>query len=243
MTIKYLLPLIGISVASGAVVISEFEPNPAGSDPNPATVELAGGTSGTSFDYWLISLENDGYNGTVDRVSNILGTFDSNGLAQVLIPDLENPTFTVILTDSFTGGQGDDLDPDNDGNLELSSLGTIIDAVGISDSANDDAVLYGADLGGSNILYNGEFEPLLVFRDGSTGDWYQTVTVDFGDPTQHVGIFAATGGSEIDKANFSSDPTIGPNYGATNPVFVGVPEPSTGVLGLFGMLLMFARRR
>jgi len=155
--------------------LSEFQPNPAGTDPTNVSFELSG-TPSTAFDLWILSIENDGYNGLVDRVSNVTGVFDINGLAVVSIPDLENPSFTVILTDFFTGSTSTDIDPANNGTLDLSTLGTILDAVGVSDSASDDATLYGVTLGGADILYNGQYEPLLAFRDGTTGDWYNTVT-------------------------------------------------------------------
>jgi hypothetical protein len=221
-------------------VISEFEPNPAGSDPADTTLELAGGTPSSPFDYWVLSLESDGYNGTVDRAANVTGNFDASGMAVITVPDLENPSFTVVLTDSFTASLRDDLDPLNDGTLDTSSLGNILDAVGVSDNANDDITLYGAALGGSDILFNGQFEPLLVFRDASTGEWFQTVTVDFGEPSEHVGVFAANGGPELSTSIFDSDPTLGPTYGSVNPA---VPEPATALLGLLGLGACFSRRR
>jgi len=131
----------------------------------------------------ILSLENDGLSGTVDRAANVTGAFGADGLAVVTTPDLENPSFTVVLTDSFTGAIGDDLDPADDGTLVLDSLGTILDAIGVSDSAGDDATLYGAGLGGANVLYNGQFEPLTIFRAPTTGQLFNTVTVDFGEPT------------------------------------------------------------
>jgi hypothetical protein len=192
--------------------INEFEPNPAGADPANSTFELKG-TPSAAFDLWILSLENDGYNGTVD---NVTGTFDANGLAIVTTTDLENPSFTIILTDSFTGTTGDDLDGADDGNLDTSSLGTILDAVGVSDAIIDDTVLYGSILGGSDILYNGQFEPLTVFRDGTTSDWYNTVTVDFSNPGEYIGVFDASG-VEVAAGDFDIDPTVGNTYGSVNP--------------------------
>jgi hypothetical protein len=196
-------------------IINEFEPNPAGTDPSTTTFELKG-TANTAFDLWILSLESDGYQGTVDRAGNVTGTFDTNGLATVTIPDLENPSFTIVLTDNFTGSIGDDLDVLDNGTLDTSSLGNILDAVGVSDNTADDSTLYGAVLSGSDILFNGEFEPLLVFRDGSTGDWYQTVTVDFGQPTESISVFDVNG-NIVPNTNFDSDPASGPTFGITNP--------------------------
>lgn len=236
-----LLALALLIAPARANMISEFEPNPAGTDPGSQDVELWGAPS-TPFDLWILSIENDGYDGTVDRASNVTGSYDAAGRAVVTIPDLENPSNTVILTDSFTGSAdgSTDIDPANDGTLDLSTIGTIFDAVGVSDAAADDATLYGALLGGTDILYNGQFEPLSVFRDNTTGLWYNTVTVDFGLPSEHIGVFAATGGPEISGASFDIDPTVNlTTFGSANPSFI--PEPAT--FALAGLALATAGLR
>jgi hypothetical protein len=232
-----------LSLTTQAQFLSEFEPNPAGIDPAESIFEL-GGTPSASFNLWILSIENDGLSGLVDRASNVSGTFDGNGLATVTVPDLENPSFTVILSSAFSGSAGDDLDLTDSGTLDVSGLGTIFDAVGVSDDAGDDPALYASTLGGTNILYNGEFEPLSVFRDPLSGDWFQTVTVDFGEPGERIGVFGASGaaGGEIPAGNFSFDPTA-TTLGTTNPTLV--PEPSTYVafIGLIGLGFALARRR
>jgi hypothetical protein len=152
-------------------VISEFQPNPDGADPSMVAFEISGGTPSASFDLWVLSIENDGVLGNVDLAANITGTFDAAGIASVMIPDLENPSFTVILTDDFTGNVGDDLDPADNGTLDVSSLGNILDAIGIADSNADATASYAPSIGGTGFAYTGA-EPELVFRDGTTGDWY-----------------------------------------------------------------------
>lgn len=238
------LPCLLAASAQAAVVISEFEPNPAGTDPTNADFEIAGGEPGAAFDYYVVSLESDGRNGTIDRSSRIQGVFDANGIGRSTIPDLENPSNTVALVDIGGGDAvdfsiGDDLDPGNDGNLVLPTSWSVLDAVGISDSTNDNSALYGGSLGGTNILYNGVFEPLLVFREGSTGDWFQTVTIDFNDPTQRVGAFAATPAGEISEAAFGG--SLDPTFGSLNPTLI--PEPSTALLGGLAALGLLRRRR
>ncbi|WP_411844678.1 hypothetical protein AAFN60_11650 [Roseibacillus persicicus] len=238
----FLLAFTASFQGAAGVVLSEFEPNPAGGDPTSSSIELSGGSPLDTFDLWILSLENDTNStlGTVDRASNVTGSYDANGFATVAIPDFENPSFTVILTDAFTGTIGDDLDPTDNGTVDLSSLGTVFDAVGVSDSTDDDTALYGATLGGTDILFNGEFEPLLVFRDGTTGDWFQTVTIDFGLVDERVGAFAAAGGPELVPSDFDSG-SLAPTYGSVNPSFI--PEPSAALLGGLGFLALLRRRR
>ena len=235
--------LLSTSAGVSAQLFSEFEPNPAGGDPDDTTIELSGDAS-TAFDFWILELENDGFSGIVDRAANVTGSFDASGLAIVTIPDLENPTFTVILTDNFTGAIGDDLDALDDGTLNLATLGNILDSVGVSDATADDATLYGSILGGTDILFNGQFDPLNVFRDASTGDFFQSVTVDFGEPTARIGVFAANGGPELDNADFSFDPTT-PTLGSVNPSFgvVTIPEPSSLALLFGGLVSLTTTRR
>lgn len=238
-----LATVAGSATLAQAQFLSEWAPNPAGGDPADQTVEIGGGTPSASFDLWILSIENDGFNGLVDRVNNVSGTFDANGLATVTIPDLENPSNTLVLTNSFTGDTATDIDPADNGVLDTSTFGTVLDAIGISDGAGDDASLYGSLLGGDDVLYNGQFEPLLVFRDSITGTVYNTVTVDFGGPDEHVGVFDATGsGIELDPGIFNIDPTV-ETFGAVNPTTV--PEPSTfaAIAGLLGLGLVIARRR
>ncbi|ARE41168.1 Alkaline phosphatase [Rhodovulum sp. P5] len=211
-----------------AALISEFHPNPAGSDPSTQTVELSG-EAGAGFDLWLVSVENDGINGLVDRAENVTGTFDSNGLATVDVADLENPSFTYILTDSFTGQTGrTDIDTDDDGTVDdLSAFGSILDAVGICDSVADADVNYADDtaLDGTAIAYTGA-EPQLVFRDASRGDWYAVNA-----PGDTVVFDAA--GDTIDPAEFNTDPTaIVDSFGAINPT-LGDNQPLAALFSEF----------
>lgn len=242
---KTAIGIIAVGVCSTPLLhgqfLSEFEPNPAGQDPADQFVEIGGGTPSSSFDLWIVSIENDGFNGLVDRVSNVTGSFDSNGLASVSIPDLENPSNTLVLTDSFSGDTSTDIDPLDDGTLDTSAFGTILDAIGVSDSIDDDPALYGSLLGGTDVLFNGQFEPLLIFRDANTNEVFNTVTVDFGEATERLGVFN-TSGLEVNSALFDKDP-FASTFGAINPAIV--PEPSTiaAFLGLFALGFVAVRRR
>ncbi len=193
------------------VLLSEVEPNPDGSDPSTQSVEISG-PAGEAFTGTLLSIENDGVDGTLDRRADVSGTFDSNGLLVVSIPDLENPTFTLVLATGTPAGTtpGTDLDADDDGSIDdPADLGTVLDAIAVSDNAGDDGTLYASGLGGTDVLYNGSAEPSIVFRDASTGAVYQVVT---GTPSA---VYDASGAA-VDAGSFDSDPTV-TTFGAVNP--------------------------
>ncbi len=231
--------LLVVNFANAETIISEFEPNP-GTGSSISTIELVG-VAGSMFDVNVISIENDGFNGVVDRATNVTGVFDANGIAVFDVPDLENPSFTLLLTE-FLVATGTDLDVGNTGILDVSGIGAIFDAVGVSDSVGDNATLYSTALGGSDILFNGFDEPLGVFREGSDGDFFQYVLVDAGLATERVGVFSADGASEIDVAEFAGDPTT-TSFGLINPTFA-VPEPSTfAFVALVGFGASLRRRR
>ena len=214
-------------------MISEFQPNPEGGDPATVQFELSG-TAGASFDLWILSIESDGTSGivgTVDRAANVMGTYDSNGLAVVDIPDLENPSFTVLLTDSFGGAIGDDLDTDDDGFFDTTPWGVLMDAIGVPDTTGE--TLYGANAGFVDFAFTGS-EPILTFREATTGQWI-AVNPD-------LSIIGADG-TVYSAADFDVDPTAGPTFGSVNPAFVNaIPEPSTNIacLAVLGMAIFGA---
>lgn len=219
-------------------LINEIRPNPAGLDPANQQVELLG-VAGASFSAVLLSLESDGITaqGKVDRLYNLSGMFDGNGIFTTSIADLENPSFTLVLTSSFSGSIGDDLDAGNDGSIDDQSVfGTIWDAVGVPDSVGDENRIYGADLGGTDLSFIGD-EPQLIFRDGVSHDW---LAVDDNGGTDDV--FDADG-NQVVAASFNLDPTVA-TFGAINPTAVAaVPLPATLPLLLAGLGLIALRRR
>ena len=204
------------------ILISEFQPNPTGSDPANVTVELSG-PAGESFTGWLLSIESDSGSsaGLVDRATEVSGTFDSNGLLLVSIPDFENPSFTAALMDAFTGTTSTDIDADNDGVADdLTTFGAVYDAIGIPDTNGEP--LYGTDLGGLDFAYTGD-EPRLVFRDASVGDWYAINDPDAGQ------VFDITG-TDVTPAIFDTDPTNGTDtFGTINPSINGTPANVIGI--------------
>jgi len=217
-----LFTLLIITVSFGQV-INEFEPNPVGTDPTNVSFELKG-TPSAAFSGWILTLENDGANGLVDRAASVSGTFDANGLLVVTVPDLENPSFTIVLVSDFTGTAGTtDVDTNDDGVADdISTFGTVYDAIGIPDATADETNLYGAGLGGSDFVYSGD-EPRLVFRDGVTGDLY--AVNDAGGVLTDDTIFNI-GGVEVQSTDFDIDPSAANTFGSVNPVYTAPTEPS-----------------
>ena len=192
--------------------ISEILGNPPGADPTTQEVELLG-TPNAAFDLWLVSIESDpgGSNpGDINNFENVTGAYDADGRAVVEIEDLENPSFTLVLCDNFTGDADTDIDTDDDGTIDDSS--TIVgvqDAIGIIEDVDDPG--YGAELGGDDFVANGNSsDPLIVFRDGTTGTWYSV------DPDLMV---YDTSGAVV-TGTFDLDPTIS-TFGSVNPSLDG----------------------
>ncbi len=203
-------------------LINEFQPNPSGTDPSNTTVELTGGP-GEEFSGWIVSIEGDNDSGLVDRAAEVSGTFDANGLLAVSVPDLENPTFTVILASAFNGVIGDSiLDSLGD---PTALFGTVFDAIGVPDNSGDEANLYGVVLGGTDFSYTGD-EPRLIFRDGDSNALYAVNDPDNGE------IYDTTG-TVYSPADFDIDPTAGTDtFGVVNPIRNGGTTPPGPVAAL-----------
>ncbi|KAL3803492.1 hypothetical protein HJC23_014040 [Cyclotella cryptica] len=227
-----------ITQAANACVnakINEFEPNPSGTDASIVDVELvcadADKGNGTTFSGWLLSIESDSGSsaGTVDRAAQISGTFDSSGILLVSIPDLENPSFTFVLAEDFTGTLGStDIDTDNNGVVDdISTFINIYDAIGITDTSSSAEPLYGSQLGGTDLPFTGASEgsePRLVYRDGiNVGIFYILQDPDYG-VIKSVENGVAT---DLTPEDFiGQDPLIA-SFGLVNPsTSLTAPTPS-----------------
>ena len=227
-----------MSAPLAADLINEFQPNPFGTDPANQMIELIG-TPGAAYSGFLITVDSDGaggtaFIGTVDRENAIQGNYDANGFAVITIPDLENPSFTLVFS-TASPGLGTDLDLDGDGLLDaIAGFGTVFDAINIPDSVFDQDAMYGSQLGGVDMTYSGD-EPKLTFRDGVTGDWYSVN--DQGNTPENV---FDEFGNQVPNGAFNLDPEL-PTFGSMNP---SIPEPvSSGLLGLALVGFGFVRRR
>lgn len=220
-------------VSSAATLINEFNPNPSGTDSATQVIELSGLANSTITDWWLVSIESDsvGSLGEIDSATQFSGVFNSSGLLQITIGDLENPSNVLFLADhTFSANIGDDLDVNNDGTLDsLSELGSVYDAIGVYDRVSDN-LGYAQQLGGIDFVYTGG-EPQLMFRDGVTQSWYAV-----NDPDN--GVVYDSDGAVLEGSTFNQDPSLS-TFGEINPTAVSaVPEPSTVTLFVAGMGLV-----
>ncbi|MEL6810586.1 MAG: LamG-like jellyroll fold domain-containing protein [Bacteroidota bacterium] len=216
-----------VTLTSGAtlpILISEYQPDTTN---DPQTIEIKG-EPGEGFAGVFVVIEGDtdsGEVGVVKSADSFSGTFDANGLLIASIPNINNPTHTVVLTSSFSGTAGvTDVDGDDDGVAEdLSAFGLILDAVGVGDGGACCPLdeLYGTDFGGINLPGIGGI-PGAIFREASVGDFYQ-ISVS-------TGTIYDNAGAVVDASIFDVAPTNSGTFGAINPAILLQTVPD--VVGL-----------
>ncbi len=231
---------------ANAALISEFSPDQPGPDGTTQNFEISG-IAGMNFTGFVLGISGNANSmGVVDTAFSFSQAFDSNGLLVVNINDLIDPTHTIVLVTDFTGQAGGagatDIDPFDNGQLELGTLIGIQDAIGIADiqAAIDAGGLYGSRLGGQDFAFTGD-QPRLVFRDASVGAWYAINDPDRGQ------IFDINANDIAGSVAFGGDP-FNTSFGAINPTAaVAVPEPTTFAAMLavtaYGIVRLRRRRK
>ena len=245
------------TTSSAAIRISEFSVNPPGADNGWEWFELlstGGGIEGLDG-LSLINVEGDfgGNAGAVDKVISLNGfSTGSNGLflwrdaatelvpardpattlhVQDFNPDWENPSGTFLLVSGFTGAQGDDLDTDDNGVLDVLPWTAVLDGFGFTDGGSTDLVYasqFGfADFAGAAAGAAGALEAYILTPDGVQ---------------RGVGISGSNPGpytvDDVDAELVAVGYQLTP--GSANPV---VPEPAAlGLLALSSMLMVRRRR-
>lgn len=197
--------------------ISEFQPSAASNSPAATqTIELSG-APGTAFEGVLVAIASDTQQANPGRITSavpVAGTFDANGLLTLELAALTSSAYTLALLDSFAGTTTTDIDPNNDGVVEdLSTFGTVLDAIGVAAIATPPTLTYGTALGGTDLVF-GTVEPDLIFREGSTGALYAASAVTTG--TQVI----AADGTPVNLDDFVTLPTAAPTFGAVNPALI-----------------------
>jgi hypothetical protein len=223
------------SVPAGDLVINEFVANHTGGDDHEF-VEIFG-EPGTDYStYALLQIEGDGSNaGVIDTVYQ-LGTMDSSGYwtTGFLTSELENGSMTLLLVQAFfDAAVGDDLDADNDGVLDSTPWGRIVDAIAVSDGDAGDHVYSSVILAGGfdgNGFTPGGASRIPNGADTDTiADWVRN---DF----DGAGLPGFVGSLSVGEALNTP--------GAINSLSETVPEPTTlTLLGLGLAGFSYGRRK
>ncbi|MEM6685446.1 MAG: HYR domain-containing protein [Bacteroidota bacterium] len=192
------------------VFISEYQPV-VNSQNTEQQIELTG-AAGEAFAGTLVVIEGDvqtGNQGIVMAAYDISGTFDANNLLVATIPNIPDPTHTVVLTSTFNGTVGVTNVDNGDGTVDTSDFGVIFDALGSSNAGVccPIDIIYGTAFGGIDLAYIGS-QPYTVFREGSTGDFYQI---------SQTGIIYDSAGTVTNASIFNTTPTISGTFGSINP--------------------------
>ena len=200
------------TIIASEPVINEFVFNHTGTD-TEAFIEIYGDPSMDYSAYTVLEIEGDSSGaGVVDAVLNI-GTTSADGY-WLDDEDAENGTVTLLLVEGFTGNNGDDLDTDNDGVLDVTPWGRIVDGIAVSDGGSSDQTY--ADTVLANNFDGGTFTVGGASRipngtdTDSAGDWMRNdfdgygFTGFFGTPS--VGEAENTPGAANAVIEVSMDP-------------------------------------
>jgi hypothetical protein len=175
------------------VVINELRIEQPDAD-NDEYFELAGPAE-TSLDglTYLVLGDGTGASGVIEAVVDLTGqtigasgyfvvaegTFTLGVADYVASLNFENSdNVTHLLVQDFTGTQGDDLDTDDDGVLDVTPWTTVLDAIGLVESVGSGEFYYGEALGFIDLGPDGSLVPSQAYRCSPDGTW----TIGVSDP-------------------------------------------------------------
>lgn len=191
LNLAVLLGVLSILTGQAQVRFNEMLINPPGTDNGQEFLELISATPNYSLDdIWFLSIEGDGTGaGVVDQALPLTGQVtganrlllwrdastqlcpppesETTVFVQDFNPDIENGSNTFALVIGFTGSVGMDLDPNDDGVLDVTPWTAVLDAVGWKDTATGDQV-YGAAMGGFDFDYTNFTPGAYVLLCGTT---------------------------------------------------------------------------
>jgi FlgD Ig-like domain len=197
-------------------VINEFVASHDGTDLYEF-VEIFGDPSTSYSTLTIVQIEGDGsVAGTIDSATPV-GSTNASGfwMTGFMTNVLENGTLTLLLVENFAGAVGNDLDTNNDGVLDSTPWGTILDQVAVNDGSGASDRTYGTPVL-TAALDGGVFAPGGASRipdgtdTGGTSDWVRN---DF----DLAGIPGFVGTPATGEALNTP--------GTTNQLFIPPPDP------------------
>ena len=105
----------------------------------------------------------------------------------------ENLAISWVLVSGFTGAQGQDLDTNDDGVIDVTPWTSVVDAIGVTDGGPSDKV-YGAALGFAD------------FNENAMGAVPGTIFLDTSGARHGVNVTGAVGGPYTVNAGFTVEP-------------------------------------
>ncbi len=181
----------GASAPAGArdadVVINEIRiDQPSGDFDEYFELKGAADTSLDGLTYLVLGDSSSGVGGVIEAVVDLNGHIIGVGGYFVVAEEsftlgvadyttylnFENgDNVTHLLVQDFTGFDGDDLDTDDDGVLDVTPWTAVIDAIGLVETVGTGEAYYGAVLGFEDIGPDGEYVPSYVYRCESASTW------------------------------------------------------------------------
>jgi len=234
------------SFSAPSIVINEVRINDDGVD-DEEYVELYSATPDISLDRFSLVIIGEGNeqlnSGKIDRFFDLSGlsftgnyflfSYPQTTFTQDLFENSDNITF--LLVSDFVGAVNDDLDTDDNGVLDVTPWGEIIDGVALIEEVGappvDTEYEYGSSLGFPVVGPDGVFSPGHIFRfPDVTGDWVIGVFGADGAPTQDTrGLPNSDALGEEDPAEILGF-EIDSSTGAGSVTFSGV---SAGAVSLY----------
>jgi hypothetical protein len=149
------------SPAAAQPNINEFVADHIGADTNEF-VEIFGAPNTDYSAYTIVEIEGDGTSaGLVDDFIQTVGTTDGSGywVSPFQNNIIENDNITLLLVTGWTGAVGNDIDTNDDGTVDATFWGSIVDSVGVLDPA-----VAGQAYGQTNL--NATFDGISTFAPG-----------------------------------------------------------------------------
>ncbi len=150
------------------------------------------GTPNASLNGWTLVVIGDddaatppAQNGTIEAVIALSGNFSATGFFvlaestfqlgtpnQVAVLNFENPDdVTFLLVSGFTGFDGQDLDTNNDGALDLQPWTAIASSVALMQTATPDGITSDFVYSSTRVGPDGSTSPAQVWRCADSGAW------------------------------------------------------------------------